>query len=146
MRMIEDKWRPGPTYRDRRGAYALIVGRDGMLLLVDEEGELQLPGGGIDPGETPVEALHREVMEETGWRIAEPRRIGGYQRFDYLESVGYWGRVVKLVYAARAVRRIGPPTEGWHLPLWMSPRDAARKLDVAGDRAMVQDAMTSGLI
>ncbi len=146
MRMIQDKWRPGHRYRDRMGAYALIVGPDGMLLLVDEDGELQIPGGGIDPGESPVQALHREVIEETGWRIADPRRIGGYQRFDYLDSVGYWCRVVKLVFAARAVRRLGQPTEGWHQPLWMSPGDAARKLDVSGDRAMVRDAIAAGLI
>ena len=29
------------------------------------EPEFQLPGGGIDPDEHPIKALHREVMEET---------------------------------------------------------------------------------
>ncbi|MFF5342243.1 NUDIX domain-containing protein [Streptomyces althioticus] len=26
-----------------------------------------LPGGGMDPGESPLEAAEREVREETGW-------------------------------------------------------------------------------
>ena len=31
--------------------------------------KFQLPGGGVDPNEHPIRALHREVMEETGWII-----------------------------------------------------------------------------
>src|SRR2546430_10884099 len=27
-------------------------------------------GGHVEPGETPEQALHREVAEETGWRVA----------------------------------------------------------------------------
>jgi len=146
MRRIGEPWLKGRPYRDRMGVYAIIVGADGALLLVDERGELQLPGGGIDPGESPLRALHREVREETGWRIAEPRRIGAFQRFVYLPDYGYWARKSQLVFAARAVRPLGPPTEGWHLPLWMSPGDAARRLDVEGDRVMVARAISRGLI
>ena len=55
-------------YTWRRGAYA-ILHKDGELLLTfqsDPNPEFQIPGGGIDPGETPIQALHREVFEETG--------------------------------------------------------------------------------
>lgn len=34
------------------------------------------PGGGIDPGETDVEAALREVGEETGYRLAEADLVG----------------------------------------------------------------------
>lgn len=146
MRRIGEPWRPGKPYRDRMGAYAIIVGRDGNLLLVDEEGELQLPGGGIDPGESPVQAMHREAREETGWRISELRRIGSFQRYVYIPQYTMWARKSQLIFIARAVRPLGPPTESWHIPLWMAPEVAAERLDVEGDRHMVRKAIQSGLI
>lgn len=146
MRRIGEPWRPGKPYRNRMGAYGIICGDDGQLLLVDERGELQLPGGGIDPGEGPVQALHREVMEETGWRVANLRRIGSFQRFVYMPDYGFWAHKVQLIFVARAILPLGPPTEDWHVPLWMAPEAAARRLDVEGDRDMVRRAIHLGVI
>ena len=70
-------------YKLRPGAYAILP-LGGRLLLTHQaepEDEYQLPGGGIDAGESPIAALHREVFEETGWHIATPRKIGFYRRF-----------------------------------------------------------------
>ena len=146
MRRIGERRLPGQLYRDRPGAYGILVGSDGMLLLVDQEGELQLPGGGIDPGEGAVHALHREVIEETGWRICDIRRLGAFQRYSYLPEYGFWARKVQLIHTARAVRRLGPPSEPGHQPIWMAPVDAASKLDVEGDRMMVRHAIALGLV
>jgi ADP-ribose pyrophosphatase YjhB (NUDIX family) len=55
----------------RVAAYAVIV-RDGQILLsrlaphVSREGLWTLPGGGLDHGEDPRDAVVREVYEETG--------------------------------------------------------------------------------
>ena len=59
----------------RPGAYAILPLLDGILLTMQTAPtvDIQLPGGGVDPGESPLRALHREVLEETGWRIARPR-------------------------------------------------------------------------
>lgn len=146
MKRIGEPWLAGKPYRDRMGAYAIVVGGDGHLLLVDERGELQLPGGGIDPGESPLQALHREVMEETGWRIASIRRFATFQRYIYMPDYGYWARKVQLIHLARAVRPLGPPTEGWHQPVWTAPEVAVRRLDVEGDREMVHRALRLGMI
>lgn len=52
----------------RVGAYAVIE-VDGSILLSHwaEGNRWTLPGGGIDPGEHPVDAVVREVFEETGF-------------------------------------------------------------------------------
>ncbi|MCB0908933.1 MAG: NUDIX domain-containing protein [Nocardioidaceae bacterium] len=60
-----------PFRLQRIAAYALVV-RDGEILLTrisrrgHHAGEWTLPGGGIDHGEPPAEALAREVREECG--------------------------------------------------------------------------------
>lgn len=58
-----------PPVRVRAGA---ILIRDGHLLLIrfqdpDEDGPYyEIPGGGVEAGETPEEAAVRELREETG--------------------------------------------------------------------------------
>ena len=51
-------------YRERQGAYAIILEGDRILLTRQAlpQPEFQLPGGGIDPGESPLAALHREAV------------------------------------------------------------------------------------
>lgn len=136
MRLFGNGPEPGRTYRRRRGVYALLpTGRD-LLLTVQSQPhpDLQLPGGGIDPGESPIRALHREVFEETGWHIAAPRRVGAFRRFAYMPEYDLWAEKICLIYIARPVRRVGPPTEPFHDPLWMPARNAAQRLGNAGDR------------
>jgi len=56
---------------------ALIRDDDGRILFVQHvEGRWQLPGGAVDPGERPAEAMQRECLEEAGITV-EPIRIAG---------------------------------------------------------------------
>ena len=147
-------------HRLRAGAYAVIRARGGVLLTVqhaaDGPPETQLPGGGLDPGEQPLRALHREVMEETGWTLAAPRRLGAYRVFVPM-AAGAFARVAagpepvraeKLctVYAARAGRRLGPPGEAGHAAVVLAPAAARRALGCEGQRALLDRAVALGLL
>jgi 8-oxo-dGTP diphosphatase len=128
--------RPAQIYIRRIGAYALLPRGQTLLLTcqADPGPDLQLPGGGIDPGESPIAALHREVFEETGWHIAAPRRIGAYRRFTYMPEYDLWAEKICLIYTARPTRRIGPPSEPGHQALWLPADVAAGVLGSQGDR------------
>lgn len=54
-----------------RIAAALLIGRDGQTLLVRKRGTqaFMQPGGKVDAGEQPIEALSRELQEELNLRI-----------------------------------------------------------------------------
>ncbi|MEM9550159.1 MAG: NUDIX hydrolase [Pseudomonadota bacterium] len=124
------------SYKLRPGAYALLP-LNGELLLTEQDApvpDLQLPGGGIDPGESPITALHREVYEETGWRIGSPRRIGAFRRFAFMPEYDLFAEKLCVIYVARPIQRLGPPVEADHIPVWMTPDLASRKLGNAGDR------------
>ena len=67
-----------PPRRQRVAAYAVLTQGDRILLTrmsarTRIEGRWTLPGGGIDHGEDPRDALRREVYEETGLHV-EPGR------------------------------------------------------------------------
>ena len=62
------------------GVYGLII-KDDKILLINKvtgpyDGLLDLPGGSFEFGETPVETLKREFIEETGLAILD------YELFD----------------------------------------------------------------
>jgi ADP-ribose pyrophosphatase YjhB (NUDIX family) len=70
---------PTPPKRQRVAAYALIRRGADELLLTRLAPQVAfkgwtLPGGGVDHGEHPREALRREVLEESGLH-AEPGQI-----------------------------------------------------------------------
>jgi len=61
----------------------VAVDADGNVILVRQYRHavgremLELPAGGIEPGEAPEESARRELEEETGYRSGNIKRIGG---------------------------------------------------------------------
>src|SRR5688572_29186991 len=58
--------------------YAIVRNDEGDVLLVRrlDTGDWELPGGRVDPGESAVDALVREVEEEAGL-VVDPSRVAG---------------------------------------------------------------------
>ena len=111
-----------------------------MLLTHQQEPwpEFQLPGGGVDPGEDPIPALQREIIEETGYTTTRPRRLGAFRRFTYMPEYDLWAEKLCVIYIARPAQRLGPPSEEGHTAVWMPVAAAARELAVDGDRHFVR--------
>ena len=79
----------------------LVIGRDGRVLITQRRADQalplqwELPGGKVEPGEAPVDALARELAEEVGIAVTVGRiwdvLFHPYPAFD----------LVMLVYACR---------------------------------------------
>ena len=139
IRRYGDPVKAGQRYRRRPGVYAVLLRGDSILATFQQAPvpEFQLPGGGIDAGEQPVAALHREVIEETGWKIDVLRRIGAFRRFTYMPEYDLWAEKLCTVYLARPVLRLGPPSEAGHTAVWLPVAEAVARLGNPGDRAML---------
>jgi 8-oxo-dGTP pyrophosphatase MutT (NUDIX family) len=73
--MSDERWKPNVTV-------AAVVERAGRYLLVEEASPrgplLNNPAGHLDPGESLVDAVVREVLEETACRFTPTHLVGVY--------------------------------------------------------------------
>jgi ADP-ribose pyrophosphatase len=61
---------------------------------------LEIPAGGIDPGETPEDAVRREMREETGFLPKKVAKLGGFY-----SAPGFCTEYLHLYLAAELVHR-----------------------------------------
>lgn len=69
------------TWRGEMLATLMFVVRDGRILLIEKKrglgaGKINGPGGKIEPGETPLQAVVRECQEELHITPLAPRKLG----------------------------------------------------------------------
>ncbi|UWU79195.1 NUDIX hydrolase [Bradyrhizobium huanghuaihaiense] len=111
----------------RRGAPPLVA-----VVRQRKRNEWVLPKGKLDDGETPKEAAHREVLEETGHDVAIHEFLGTlvYQSGGRSKVVHFWrmeadgGQVRKLMNDIKAVD-------------WLTLDDAIARLSREYERAFL---------
>ncbi|GAA2437883.1 NUDIX hydrolase [Streptomyces mauvecolor] len=90
-----------------------------------------MPGGGLDPGESPREGARRELREETGWTDLEPGPLLCTWTHDFTRA-GIPVRQHEHIYLADAPgprRELGPDVAADHLAdgildvRWWTPRE-----------------------
>jgi 8-oxo-dGTP diphosphatase len=90
---------PPQPKRERVPCVGAVIARDdGRLLLIQRGNEpgrglWSLPGGHVEPGESEVDAVAREVLEETGLRVHVAGLAGRVQRGRY-DIADYFATVV----------------------------------------------------
>lgn len=123
-----DRFRPSVTV-------AAVIAREGRYLLVEEDTPegvmLNNPAGHLERGETPIEAVVRETLEET-MRAFEPEAFLGVYLARFVrparsEDVTY----VRLAFSGAVGEEIAGRTldEGIRRTLWMTEAELAACTD-----------------
>lgn len=73
------------VYKIRLAVKAVVVDLDGKIALVGKKYRL-LPGGGVEDGETFIDAIKRECREEVGCNIEIDKEIGFTE--EYRSKIG----------------------------------------------------------
>lgn len=118
--MVPARFKPSVTV-------AAVIERGGRYLLVEEqtpEGlRLNNPAGHLEQGETPLQAVCREALEETGRVFAPAALLGVYLSRFRRPATGEDVTYLRLAYCGRAGAR--DPRRaldaGIVRTLWMSP-------------------------
>ncbi len=91
----------------RGSVSAVIEDHQGRLLLIrlyrypSDSFELELPAGRVEAGETPLEAVQREVLEETGYRAIHYEEMIAYYPVNGVSNHRMH------IYKCRAAERVG---------------------------------------
>ena len=120
MSNTPQRWKPAVTV-------AAVIAHAGRYLLVEEETpeglQLNNPAGHLDPGESPIEAVAREALEETA-RVFVPEAFLGvylarFQRPARGEDVTY----LRLAFSGSVGEQIAGRVfdTGIVRTLWMTP-------------------------
>ena len=65
-----------PLLADRVSAVFVLALCEGRILAVENERGWDIPGGHLEPGESPLDALRREIAEEAGASVKRICPIG----------------------------------------------------------------------
>jgi putative (di)nucleoside polyphosphate hydrolase len=118
----------------RAGVVAVVRRPDGQVLVferADAPGAFQLPQGGIESGETPEQAVWRELMEETGLSRREVRLVDQapawtiYEWPDAMRTTERLGQAHRWFVFEPLVDDIEPRPDGREFTswCWMQPSD-----------------------
>jgi 8-oxo-dGTP pyrophosphatase MutT (NUDIX family) len=127
---------------------ALVRQGDQILVVRDPISVHILPGGRREPGETLMQTLEREVLEETGWTIRDARLIG-LAHFQHLtprpDDYRYpYPDFLHLVYVA-ITSHYDPEqreVDGYELESGFQPIAAVSALPISqGERALLRAAI-----
>lgn len=94
-----------PIDHTRRAARAVLQDTVGQIAVMyfTSTGSYKLPGGGIDEGEEILNALAREIQEETGYTIDSPKELCVIEENRYICGM----HQISYCFTARAKDFVG---------------------------------------
>jgi 8-oxo-dGTP diphosphatase len=123
---------PGQAYADRQAAFGVAVlnGKvaTARITRAGEQPYFDLPGGGVDPGETPEAAMVREFGEEVALAVQPGRLLGRVSQF-MIKSDGHPANNRSTLFEAEVAGQApGLKIEADHDLAWLDPLEAIARL------------------
>ena len=109
------------NYIDRAGAY-LIPFKEGKVGVVRTTKGYFLLGGGLDDGESHVECIKRECLEEIGYTVFVGNRICSAEMYCEHPTIGYF-HPIQTYYVGELLEQVDVPVEDDHDFVWMDYDD-----------------------
>lgn len=117
---------PGATYIRRPSAYAIVQNDRAQVAVVRTRKGVFLPGGGVESGEIPEQAVLRETLEECGFAIRLLSRLPDAVQFVHARAeTRHYEKICTFFVAAVEGDRTATPE---HEVLWLAPDVAATLL------------------
>ncbi|MFX3619330.1 MAG: NUDIX domain-containing protein [Sporolactobacillus sp.] len=104
-------------YEIRKTAYAVIFDKKGLLGIIRVGQNYFLLGGGIERGETEVECLRRESLEEIGYSLRQIVYLGQARQY-FLTRKGNPQQNEATFYLAKLEKKVKAPVESDHALQW----------------------------
>ncbi len=120
---------PDVYYTTRPSAYVVIRDATQRVAAVRAPQGLFLPGGGIEPGETPHDAALRETMEETGLMVEISSTLGVATEFVWAKEDTPTGWVKPSTFFRAFVIEAGSSSEPDHDLVWVTQGEAEAGLN-----------------
>ena len=127
-----------PEWVIRESAYVLAMRDDGCLAVVRTGQGTFLPGGGIESGETPQEAITRETLEECGLIIQPGAWVVRAIQFVYAEREKTHFEKRSIFLGGVIVGFDSTRSEPDHELVWAEPEEATRILSHESQRWAVK--------
>jgi 8-oxo-dGTP diphosphatase len=112
----------GVSYIARPAAYAVIRDSQGRIAAVNTRLGYFLPGGGIEPQESPETTVKREIREELGRNAAITGKLG--EAIQYFSVDGQHYRAPVVFFAAEFISE--PQGESEYALCWLEPDELKR--------------------
>lgn len=137
----------GSDMTPRPSAGGIVVNPEGKIALVEQHGNSwSFPKGGIEAGESELEAATREIFEETGLQDIElVEELGNYERYslglDGKSENKDWGlrrRTLFLFKTPQTEFRLNPHDEEVTDMRWVTLDEAAELLSHPKDKEFLE--------
>ncbi len=118
----------GIEYKDRVGAYAIILDDKYNVAVIKTPTGYFLPGGGLEDDETHEDCIKRECLEEAGLSVVVNEFICKGDKYHWSDTLEYYMHGIGYFYFAKVLENVSKPIEKDHELVWLNKKDCYENL------------------